>query len=456
MEETQAQRVADDVFDNVFATCLDISFKELDDHFKTYSDLTMALGQIRFRPGTRKNIKASVQWTCDELRLSRDPSLTPFPIDRVSDLIRRSKTHEKFQVDSKTLAEAAKPEKFKESMKWEDWKPTFLNYIRLIPGRDGVPLKYICREKDEADATPNEDFLDDYVAMAPLDGESYAIDTIQVHTILVNFVSGNDTAEAKIQGLQRPNDGREAIKRLIEHSEAVGIHAIDIREADEVLKNLFYAGEKPPHMWWSEFEKRLTRAFNAYVKREGQIVHSDSMKIRMLIDKVKSEFLTPTKAQLEIELSQTPMTVTYDQALSLFRNMVNQKHPPQMGAAQNRTRRNINEVSSGRGRGTRGGFGRVGRGSRHGGRGGWGTPRQTRTDSRWITLTDGTQIEYHASFNFPRNVYMKMKPEDKETLRRERAAYQETRRSRNEIQELRTQVKIRLPRIQFRFPSTLK
>jgi hypothetical protein len=35
---------------------------------------------------------------------------------------------------------------------------------------------------------------------------------------------------------------------------------------------------------------------------------------------------------------------------------------------------------------------------------------------------------------------MKMKPEDKETLRRERAAYQETRRSRNEIQELRTQV----------------
>jgi hypothetical protein len=357
MEETHAQSVADDVFDNVFETCLDISFKELDDHFKTYSDLTMAQGQIRFRPGTRKIIKAFVQWTCDELRLGRDPSLSPFPIDRVSDLIRRSKTLEKFQADSKTLAEAAKPEEFKESMKWEDWKPTFLNYIRSIPGRDGVPLKYICRVKEEADATPNEDFLDDYVAMAPLDGESYAIDTVQVHTFLVNFVSGNDTAEAKIQGLQRPNDGREAFKRLIKHYEGVGIHAIDIREADEVLKNLFYAGEKPPHMWWSEFEKRLTRAFNAYVKREGRIVHSDSMKILMLIDKVKAEFLTPTKAQLEIELSRTPMTVTYDQALSLFRNMVNQKHPPQMGAAQNRTRRNIIEVSLGRGRGTRGGFG---------------------------------------------------------------------------------------------------
>jgi hypothetical protein len=86
-----------------------------------------------------------------------------------------------------------------------------------------------------------------------------------------------------------------------------------ICEADKVIKNLFYAGEKPPHMWWSEFEKCLTRAFNAYVKCEGQVVHSDSMKIQMLIDKIKADFLTPTKAQLEIELSQMPMTVTYEQ-----------------------------------------------------------------------------------------------------------------------------------------------
>ena len=58
------------------------------------------------------------------------------------------------------------------------------------------------------------------------------------------------------------------------------------------------------------------------------------MKIRMLIDKIKADFLTPTKAQLEIELSRTPMAVTYEQALALFQNMVNQKHPPQMNAAQ--------------------------------------------------------------------------------------------------------------------------
>jgi Reverse transcriptase (RNA-dependent DNA polymerase) len=446
MDETQAQRLAADIFGDQFSSCLDITFKELDEHFKTYSDLTVAQGQIRLRPGTRKNIKAFVQWTRDELCLGRDPAMIPFPIEMVSDLIRRYKTHEKFLTDSKTLSEAAKPDKFKESTKWEDWKPTFMNYLRSIPGRDGVPLKYICRDKDEVDAlATHDDFLDDYVASAPLRGNAYAIDTVQVHTFLLNFVTGNDTAEAKIQGLRRPNDGREAFQRLTEHYEGVGIHAIDIREADEVLKTLFYGGEKPPHMWWSEFEKKLTRAFNAYVKREGRIVHSDSMKIRMLIDKIKADFLTPTKAQLEIELSRLPMTITYDQSLALFRNMVNQKHPPQVGAVNHRTRRQVNEVTSGRGGSSRGrgGSGRGGRGGRHGGRGNRGNARQTRFDSRMITLTDGTQIEYHASFNFPRHVYLKMKQEDRDTLKRERTAYNQShggRGARSEIQELRTQI----------------
>jgi hypothetical protein len=94
MEETQAQQLAADVFGDQFASCLDVTFKELDEHFKTYSDLTIAQGQIRLRPGTRKNIKAFVQWARDELRLGRDPAVTPFPVELVSDLIRRQKTHE--------------------------------------------------------------------------------------------------------------------------------------------------------------------------------------------------------------------------------------------------------------------------------------------------------------------------------------------------------------------------
>jgi hypothetical protein len=59
-----------------------------------------------------------------------------------------------------------------------------------------------------------------------------------------------------------------------------------------------------------------------------------------------------------------------------------------------------------------------------------------------ITLTDGSQIEYHASFNFPRHTYLKMKQENRDTLKRERAACNQRhgRGSCSEIQELRTQI----------------
>ena len=58
-----------------------------------------------------------------------------------------------------------------------------------------------------------------------------------------------------------------------------------------------------------------------------------------------------------------------------------------------------------------------------------------------ITLTDGSQIEYHAPFSFPRHVYLKFKNEDKETLRRKCAgAYNETKRNHAEIKELRAEI----------------
>lgn len=40
---------------------------------------------------------------------------------------------------------------------------------------------------------------------------------VHVHTFLVNCVSGNDTEEAKILGLARPTDGRDAFMRLVKY-----------------------------------------------------------------------------------------------------------------------------------------------------------------------------------------------------------------------------------------------
>jgi hypothetical protein len=84
---------------------MDLTFKELEDHFKNYSELSGPTGLIRrLCPGTQKNFKAFVQWTRDPSRLGHDPSATHFPINQVSDL--QYKTHKQFQLDSKTLTEA--------------------------------------------------------------------------------------------------------------------------------------------------------------------------------------------------------------------------------------------------------------------------------------------------------------------------------------------------------------
>jgi hypothetical protein len=259
--------------------------------------------------------------------------------------------------------------------------------------------------------TPHADFIDDYVDMAPLNDEAFTIDAADVHTYIVNFVAGNETAGAKLLEFEGQNNGRLDYIALKDHYEGVGLHALDITKAESVLSNLHHGGEKKPHMRWEEFEKQRTSAFTTYNKREGRIVHSPEMKLRILFTKVTADFLVPAKAGIGIELTRIPMTLTYEQALATFRNEVNSKFPPQMSSATRTTRHNINELGQGRGKGAR--FGRANHGGRgrggRGGRGKGGRPPKTPNDSTTIKLTDGQEIEYHPSFHFPPHIFSKMR-----------------------------------------------
>ena len=126
------------------------------------------------------------------------------------------------------------------------------------------------------------------------------------------------------------------------------------------------------------------------------------------------------------------MTLTYDQALANFRNEVNRKFPPDVGGSNrsrriSQTKQGRGRVRNGRGRGSR--FTQGGRYSRQGGRGGRSgrdVKRQLQ-DSSYITLTDGTPLEYHPSFRFTDDVYRKFKDTDKAMLQQQRAEYKELR-----------------------------
>ena len=422
----KAERVAADIFDDDFQTCLWKSETELEDDFKSYAALPVQNGQLRLNPRQKKNIRAFLQWTKDEIRLGRDPSATPFPVGDANDLLKRAKAHKAYLDKAKTLTDAATPQQFTDKTRWEEWSPSFLSFLRTIPGRNGVPLSYVLRDDPVIPRAHYADFLDEYIDNAPLTGVEFVADSSEVHTYIVKFIAGNETAEAKVLPHSNQLNGRLTYRALRDHYEGIGINAIDIIKAETTLNTLTYLGEKKPYMYWEKFEKELNNAFNVFDRREGRQVYSDDMKLRKLVSKINVDFLSQTKAAINVELTKTPVTMTYDSALTAFRNQVNQKYPLNFG--RNTGQRRINQLGTrGRGRG-RGRNGR-GRGGRGNGRFGQNGGRKTtgHPHARMVQGEDGTYIEVHPSYSFQPQVWQNIPQAEKRRLQSERQEYKRSR-----------------------------
>ena len=87
-----------------------------------------------------------------------------FPVANASDFIKRYKHHGAYVKKSKMITETAKLENFMDKIKWIEWYPTFINFLRDIPGRNGIPLSYIWRPVSAIVPTMGYgDFIDEYV-----------------------------------------------------------------------------------------------------------------------------------------------------------------------------------------------------------------------------------------------------------------------------------------------------
>ena len=195
LDLASATSFATQIFMDDFETCKDISNDNIDDALKTSYILTVAQVQILFIPQSKQKIKAFNKWVKDQFRLGVDPTALSFPVNTTADLLRRVKTHKMFVARYDAIALAEKPDKLTKDTKWEDWDPSFLNYLRAIPGRDGFPLKYNLHDNKLPDATLNVDFPDDYIMNAPLTGQAFTIYSAEVHTFVVNFIAQKDEAE---------------------------------------------------------------------------------------------------------------------------------------------------------------------------------------------------------------------------------------------------------------------
>ena len=162
--QTAAECFVSDIFSNSFQICMDKTIEELQNDLKQYSNLTQNQGQIRVSPGVIQRIHAFIQWSRDMIRTGVDPSSLTFPVQNTATLLTNYKSYQAFIAKTKTVSEAARPTKFKENNKWDDWYPTFINFLRAIPGRNGAPLSYVCRDDDEPTYNdPELDFIENYI-----------------------------------------------------------------------------------------------------------------------------------------------------------------------------------------------------------------------------------------------------------------------------------------------------
>ena len=115
--QTQAQRIASDLFNDDHESARDMKFSDLTEDFKSYSALTVANGQICLSPGTKRNIRAFIQWCKHVFCLGGNPALTPFPVGTTPTLLRQEQSHLKFVKKSKTIVKSGKPTRFTTEMK---------------------------------------------------------------------------------------------------------------------------------------------------------------------------------------------------------------------------------------------------------------------------------------------------------------------------------------------------
>ena len=108
------------------------------------------------------------------------------------------------------------------------------------------------------------------------------------------------------------NNGRLDFMALKDHYGYIGVHAVNTVQADKLLKGLFYSGENKPHMWLDEFEGKLIDSFNTYDCLEKRSVHPNEMRLHILNRKILADFLRANNASINLELSKTPVTITYE------------------------------------------------------------------------------------------------------------------------------------------------
>ena len=94
--ETYAEWISQEGSNSDSNTCMDKMFNELKDYWKIFYCLTVAQWYIRLRPKVKKNIRDSVKWYRDNIRVGSDTDMNVSNIYQIAAILRRYHTNNKW------------------------------------------------------------------------------------------------------------------------------------------------------------------------------------------------------------------------------------------------------------------------------------------------------------------------------------------------------------------------
>ena len=184
-------------------------------------------------------------------------------------------------------------------------------------------------------------------------------------------------------------------------------------------------------MWWDEFETRLTNAFATINKDAGRPVYTNKSKLRMLNNKIRADFLLTMKTSIDMEMNKVPMTMTFDLAMTNYRNTVNVKFPDDLSAYK-KTPRKVQTTTSTKGKGKNS--------YRNGKKGDNNNsnkcPNQDKGAQKVIGL-DGKTISVHPAFKWDTDEWFNIPQPVRRQLTQMRNEYRESKRQ-HQMQETNT------------------
>ena len=217
----------------------------------------MGRGRVRIAQVRVKKLLGLVWWIKDQVR--RGQEITPWEcnsnICALSIAQYQIDKHTGYEGDTETVKN---PDKTKKGTDWVQWLLSFENYLSGLKGTSGVPLTYIIRKElpVEHEFTSDTERL---IHQAPHQGDVYNADNIKVYRIIRDACLNTDAWEW-IKGLNTREDGRLAMKALIDHYDGPSATHKRIAIAEEQICTLFYRNEQA----WT-FEAFVTKLNGAFL-----------------------------------------------------------------------------------------------------------------------------------------------------------------------------------------------